>query len=171
MQINYIGLTAWSFGVTIEKIADGSKTLKIDRVFGIALKIFAEPDDEVVDGAGGGFPGIPPADLQQFFTRKRLATIGNKQFEYFGFLFSQGNLTQTTACGMGFKIDAIVAKMKGVEGWENRIVVFLIPADAFEQTVDAKKQFLQVEGFGQIIVHPEGKPLDPVIRIALGRED
>lgn len=63
MQINYIGLTAWSFGVAIEKVADGSKTLKIDRASGIGLKIFAEPDDKVVHGAGSGFSGIPPTDL------------------------------------------------------------------------------------------------------------
>ena len=59
------------FGVGVENVAHGSQTLKMDRLFGIFLKVFPETHDEVIHGPRGAIKTPAPDPVQDYFSCER----------------------------------------------------------------------------------------------------
>ena len=61
-----LGLATTRARIMVKDISHGSKAFKIDRLFGVILKILSKPDNEIIHGAGGGPFFVSPAGFQEF---------------------------------------------------------------------------------------------------------
>ena len=76
----------------IENIPHRPDALEMDRVPGVLFEIFAEPDDEIVHGAGAGVAVVSPDALQDFAPGQGPSAIGDEKFQQANLQFGQMHL-------------------------------------------------------------------------------
>jgi len=143
------------------------------RLLRIILEVLPETYNEIVNRAGGHPAGIAPADLQYLFSCEGFAAMKDEKLQQFQFLLGQGDLAGPAAGGAGFKFDAVApefvgrSKLAGPGGLVFQ--AFISPGNPGEEPFHPQQELFQVEGFGKVVVNPQGKPLDPIAVRGLGR--
>jgi hypothetical protein len=114
-------------------------------MFRVGFELGAEGDDVVVDGASGRESGVTPDDIEEPFTRDRLAVRVGQQPEHGELARGEVDGDASARGGLPRQIDADRAQGQMPDG-------FACLPGATEQGADAGQQFAGAERFDQVIV-------------------